>query len=60
MILLLILQEAAVVPPYVAFAVRHNPGCFEFVKVNAEDLSVNRITATEYLRVKEMVFDENW
>ncbi|KAL3512447.1 hypothetical protein ACH5RR_025164 [Cinchona calisaya] len=53
-------QEATVVPPYVAFSVRHNPGCFVYVKVNAEDLSVNSITATEYLRLKEMIFDENW
>ncbi|CAI9113306.1 OLC1v1013880C1 [Oldenlandia corymbosa var. corymbosa] len=53
-------QEAAVVPPHVAFAVRHNPGCFEYVKVNAEDLSVTTITPTEYLRLKEMVVDEKW
>ncbi|XP_027122896.2 sucrose synthase 7 [Coffea arabica] len=53
-------QEAAVVPPYVAFAVRYGSGCFDYVKVNAEDLSANNITATEYLRLKEMIYDENW
>lgn len=54
------MQEAAVVPPYVAFAVRPNPGFWEFVKVNAEDLSVDSITTSEYLKFKEMIFDENW
>jgi hypothetical protein len=54
------MQEAAVVPPYVAFAVRPNPGFWEFVKVNAEDLSVDGITTSEYLKFKEMIFDENW
>ncbi|CAK9169802.1 unnamed protein product [Ilex paraguariensis] len=53
-------QEAAVVPPYVAFAVRPNPGFWEFVKVSANDLSVEGITANEYLKFKEMIIDENW
>lgn len=55
-----ILQEAAVVPPYLAFATRQNPGFWEYVKVNANDLSVEGITATEYLKFKEMIVDENW
>jgi sucrose synthase len=54
------MQEAAVVPPYVAFAVRPNPGFWEFVKVNSEDLSVEGISASEYLKFKEMIFDEKW
>lgn len=53
-------KEAAVVPPYVAFAIRPNPGFWEFVKVNANDLSVDGITATEYLKYKEMTVDEKW
>ncbi|XP_050223831.1 sucrose synthase 7-like [Mercurialis annua] len=53
-------QEAAVVPPYVAFAVRPNPGIWEYVKVNADDLGVDGISASEYLQFKEMIFDENW
>ncbi|KAJ7975337.1 Sucrose synthase [Quillaja saponaria] len=53
-------QEAAVVPPYVAFAVRPNPGYWEFVKVNADDLAVEGIEVSEYLKFKEMIFDENW
>lgn len=55
-----ILQEAAIVPPYVALAVRPNPGFWEFVKVNADDLSVDSITSVDYLKFKEMIFDENW
>ncbi|XP_016560203.1 sucrose synthase 7 isoform X1 [Capsicum annuum] len=53
-------MEAAVVPPYLAFATRQNPGFWEYVKVNANDLSVEGITATEYLKFKEMIVDENW
>eukprot|EP00257_Ricinus_communis_P026983 XP_025014397.1 sucrose synthase 7 isoform X2 [Ricinus communis] len=52
-------QEAAVIPPYVAFAVRPNPGFWEYVKVNADDLNVDGISPSEYLQFKEMVFDEN-
>ncbi|KAJ4834562.1 Sucrose synthase 6 [Turnera subulata] len=53
-------QEAAVVPPYVAFAVRPNPGFWEYVKVNAEDLEVDGISVSEYLKFKEMIYDEKW
>nr|XP_043631355.1 sucrose synthase 7-like [Erigeron canadensis] len=53
-------QEAAVVPPYVAFAIRPNPGFWEFVKVNSNDLSVDGITVTEYLKFKETIVDEAW
>ena len=53
-------QEAVVVPPYVAFAIRPNPGFWEFVKVNAEDLSVEGITVPDFLKFKEMLYDEKW
>ncbi|PON75289.1 Sucrose synthase [Parasponia andersonii] len=53
-------QEAVVIPPYVAFAIRPNPGFWEFVKVSSEDLSVEAITTAEYLKFKEMLYDENW
>ncbi|KAK1384138.1 Sucrose synthase [Heracleum sosnowskyi] len=53
-------QEAAVNPPDVAFAVRQNPGCWEYVKVKANDLSVDAITSTEYLKFKELIYDEKW
>lgn len=53
-------QEAAIVPPYVAFAIRPNPGFWEYVKVNSNDLSVDGITATDYLKFKEKIVDETW
>ncbi|XP_073279170.1 sucrose synthase 5-like isoform X1 [Primulina huaijiensis] len=53
-------QEAAVVPPSVAFAIRPSPGFWEYVKVDANDLSGEEITATEYLKYKEMTVDETW
>ncbi|KAF7816295.1 sucrose synthase 7-like [Senna tora] len=53
-------QEAVVNPPYVAFAVRPNPGFWEFVKVSSLDLSVEGISSIDYLKFKEMIYDEKW
>ncbi|KAG2710851.1 hypothetical protein I3760_04G048300 [Carya illinoinensis] len=53
-------QEAVVIPPHVAFAIRPNPGFLEFVKVSSDDLSVEAITAPEFLKLKEMIYDEEW
>ena len=53
-------QEAVVLPPLVVFAVRPNPGIWEYVKVHSNDLSVEGITASEYLKFKEMLYDEKW
>ncbi|KAL7201770.1 hypothetical protein ACSBR1_033467 [Camellia fascicularis] len=53
-------QEAAINPPYVALAVRQSPGFWEFFKVNANGLEVDSITAKDYLKLKEVVYDENW
>lgn len=53
-------QEAVVIPPYVTFAIRPSPGFWEFVKVSADDLAVEGISSTDYLKLKEMVIDENW
>ena len=39
---------------------RPNPGFWEYVKVNADDLQVEGIDAVEYLKYKEMIFDEKW
>lgn len=47
-------------PPHVAFAIRPNPGFWEFVEVNSDDLSVEAITVTDFLKFKELVFDEDW
>lgn len=53
-------QEAVAIPPHVIFSIRSNPGFWEYVKVSSDDLSVEAITAADYLKFKEMVFDENW
>ncbi|KAL5214480.1 hypothetical protein ABZP36_003632 [Zizania latifolia] len=53
-------QEAVVLPPFVAFAVRMNPGIWEYVKVHSDDLSVEGITPSEYLKFKETLYDDKW
>jgi len=53
-------QEAVVLPPFVAFAVRMNPGIWEYVNVHSDDLSVEGITPSEYLKFKETLYDEKW
>ncbi|KAG5227366.1 hypothetical protein OIU76_027867 [Salix suchowensis] len=54
------IQEAVVNPPYVAFSIRPSPGFWEYVKVNSANLSVEGITAADYLKFKEMIYDEDW
>lgn len=54
------MQEAAVLPPFVAFAVRMNPGIWEFVKVHSADLSVEQMTPSDYLKNKEALVDDKW
>lgn len=53
-------QEAVVLPPLVAFAVRRNPGIWEYIRVHSADLSVDQITPSEYLKCKETLFDDKW
>ncbi|CAI9774301.1 unnamed protein product [Fraxinus pennsylvanica] len=50
-------QEAIVLPPFVAIAVRPRPGVWEFVRVNVYELSVEQLTVSEYLRFKEELVD---
>lgn len=54
------MQEAVVIPPNVAFAVRGNPGNWQYVTVNSSDLLVEPLSNTQYLKLKELLFDENW
>ncbi|RAL43590.1 hypothetical protein DM860_017333 [Cuscuta australis] len=53
-------MEAVVVPPSIGFATRKDPGFWEYVKINGDDLSLEPITATEYLKLKETIVDEDW
>ncbi|XP_039021416.1 sucrose synthase 2 isoform X3 [Hibiscus syriacus] len=50
-------QEAIVLPPYVAIAVRPRPGVWEYVRVNVHELSVEQLGVSEYLRFKEDLAD---
>ncbi|GKE89544.1 probable aspartyl aminopeptidase, partial [Tanacetum coccineum] len=55
---MMILEEAAIVPPYVAFAMIPNLGFWEYFKINSNDLTVERFTTTDYLKFKETIVDE--
>lgn len=46
-------QEAIVLPPFVAIAIRPRPGVWEYVRVNIYELSVEQLTIPEYLHFKE-------
>ncbi|PWA89593.1 sucrose synthase 2 [Artemisia annua] len=46
-------QECIVLPPFVALAIRPRPGVWEYVRVDANQLSVEQLTASEYLVFKE-------
>ncbi|XVF72663.1 hypothetical protein PTKIN_Ptkin12aG0138100 [Pterospermum kingtungense] len=50
-------QEAIILPPYVAIAVRPRPGVWEYVRVNVHELSVEQLDVSEYLRFKEALAD---
>ncbi|ERN00657.1 hypothetical protein AMTRI_Chr13g117070 [Amborella trichopoda] len=50
-------QEAIVLPPWVALAVRPRPGVWEYVRVNVHELVVEQLTVPEYLRFKEELVD---
>ena len=49
-------HEAVVLPPYVALAVRRNPGVWEYITVHSGDLTVQQITPSDYLKRKEILF----
>ncbi|KAK1385622.1 Sucrose synthase [Heracleum sosnowskyi] len=46
-------QEAIVLPPYVAIAIRPRPGVWEYIRVDVHELSVEHLRVSEYLRFKE-------
>jgi len=53
-------HEAVVLPPYVALAVRRNPGVWEYITVHSGDLTVQQITPSDYLKCKEILYDKHW
>ncbi|KAL2481924.1 Sucrose synthase 4 [Abeliophyllum distichum] len=50
-------QEAIVLPPWVALAIRLRPGVWEYVRVNVNALVVEELTVPEYLQFKEELVD---
>ncbi|CAA6664199.1 unnamed protein product [Spirodela intermedia] len=51
------LQEAIVLPPWVALAVRPRPGVWEYIRVNVNELAVEELSVAEYLQFKEELID---
>ncbi|XP_078154965.1 sucrose synthase 2 [Carex rostrata] len=51
-------QEAIVLPPWVALAIRPRPGVWEYVRVNVSELGVEELSVAEYLQFKEQLADE--
>ncbi|KAG1366377.1 sucrose synthase 1 [Cocos nucifera] len=52
-------QEAIVLPPWVALAIRPRPGVWQYVRVNVSELAVEELTVPEYLQFKEELVDGN-
>ncbi|KAJ6809549.1 sucrose synthase 2 [Iris pallida] len=50
-------QEAIVIPPLVALALRPRPGVWEYVRVNVSEAAVEELTVPEYLQFKEELAD---
>ena len=57
MVVLITIQEAIVLPPWVALAIRPRPGVWEHVRVNVSELAVEELSVPEYLQVKEELAD---
>ncbi|XP_020264275.1 sucrose synthase 2-like [Asparagus officinalis] len=52
-------QEAIILPPWVALAIRPRPGVWEYVRVNVSELAVEELTVAEYLQFKEELADSS-
>lgn len=50
-------QEAIILPPFVAIAVRPRPGVWEYVRLNVYELSVEQLDVSQYLHFKEELVD---
>ncbi|KAG8487598.1 hypothetical protein CXB51_018125 [Gossypium anomalum] len=49
------IQEAIVLPPWVALAIRPRPGVWQYIKVNVHTLVVEDLTVSKYLHFKEQL-----
>ncbi|OAY76411.1 sucrose synthase 1 [Ananas comosus] len=52
-------QEAIVIPPWVALAIRPRPGVWQYVRVNVSELAVEELTVPEYLQFKEQLVEDS-
>ncbi|KAM3206543.1 hypothetical protein ACQJBY_061942 [Aegilops geniculata] len=50
-------QEAIVISPWVALAIRPRPGVWEYVRVNVSELAVEELSVPEYLQFKEQLVE---
>ncbi|XP_057431489.1 sucrose synthase-like [Lotus japonicus] len=50
-------QEAIVLPPFVALAVRPRPGVWEYLRVDVYSIVVDELRPAEYLKFKEELVD---
>ncbi|GER36111.1 sucrose synthase [Striga asiatica] len=50
-------QEAIVLPPWVALAIRLRPGVWEYIQVDVKALAMKELTVPEYLQFKEDLVD---
>ncbi|KAJ4844962.1 Sucrose synthase 2 [Turnera subulata] len=50
-------QEAILMSPFVAMALRPRPGVWEYVRINVYELSVDNLSVAEYLHFKEELVD---
>ena len=51
------MQEAIVLPPFIAMAFHQTPGVWEYLRVDVYELSVDHLRIYEYLRFKEEFVD---
>ena len=57
LISLVCIQEAIVLPPWVALAIRPRPGVWDYIRVNVSELAVEELSVSEYLAFKEQLVD---
>lgn len=51
------IQEALVLSPYLALAIRPRPGVWEHIRINMKTLDVEELPVAEYLMMKEELVD---
>ncbi|KAM5547415.1 sucrose synthase [Rosa sericea] len=51
------IQEAVVLSPYLALALRPRPGVWEHIRINTKTLEVEELPVAEYLKMKEELVD---